>query len=125
MARKRRAPLALYHVRDAIADFINIVGQADVAEISADKTRRYAAERCVEIISEASRRIPARWKQEHPEVPWKQIAGIGNIMRHDYEEINLKIILGLRGKRLDDLSAAATALLRKYDPEGEPFFERR
>jgi uncharacterized protein with HEPN domain len=78
----------------------------------------------VEIISEASRRVPARWKQEYPEIPWKQIAGIGNIMRHDYEEVNLEIIVGLRGKRLADLLAVVTALLEKYDPEGQPFFDR-
>lgn len=123
MAR-RRAPLALYHIRDTIADFLNIVGEASAEEIAADKARRYAAERCVEIISEASRRIPARWKKEHPNIPWKQVAGIGNILRHDYEEVNLEIIVGLRGKRLADLLVAVTALLEKYDPEGQPFFER-
>jgi uncharacterized protein with HEPN domain len=122
--RKKRAPLALYHMQDAIADFLSIVGEASVGEIAADKTRRYAAERCVEIISEASRRVPARWKQEYPSIPWLQIAGIGNIMRHDYEEINLEIILGLRGKRLDELKAAVTALLEKHDPDGQPFFDR-
>jgi uncharacterized protein with HEPN domain len=123
MAR-RRAPLALYHIRDTIADFLNIVGTASVQEIAADKSRRYAAERCIEIISEASRRIPARWKHEHPDIPWQQIAGIGNIMRHDYEDVNLEIILGLRGKRLVDLHAAVTALLQKHDPSGQPFFDR-
>lgn len=121
---KKRAPLALYHMRDAITDFLVVVGAASVDEIAADKTRRYAAERCVEIISEASRRIPARWKKTHPSIPWQQIAGIGNIMRHDYEEINLEIILGLRGKRLDDLMTAVMALLKEHDPDGEPFFER-
>jgi uncharacterized protein with HEPN domain len=119
----RRAPLALYHVRDAINDFLGIVGDASAAEIAADKTRRYAAERCVEIISEASRRIPVRWKQEYPGIPWKQIAGIGNVMRHDYEDVNVEILVGLRGKRLDDLLAAISSLLEKYDPEGQKFFD--
>jgi uncharacterized protein with HEPN domain len=40
-----------------------------------------AAERCVEIISEASKRIPQEWKAEHPEVPWQDIAGIGSVLR--------------------------------------------
>jgi uncharacterized protein with HEPN domain len=66
---KKRAPLALYHMRDAIVDFLGIVGELTAAELASDKTRRYAAERCVEIISEASRRVPARWKQEFPDIP--------------------------------------------------------
>jgi uncharacterized protein with HEPN domain len=121
---KRRAPLALYHILDAIEDFLSIVGDANVEEIAADKARRYAAERCIEIISEASRRIPARWKQEYPDIPWKQIAGIGNVMRHNYEDVNLEIIIGLRGQRLGELLIAVSALLEKYDPEGQPFFDR-
>ena len=121
---KRRAPLALYHIRDAIKDFLSIVGDANVDEIAADKARRYAAERCIEIISEASRRIPARWKQEYPDIPWKQIAGIGNVMRHNYEDVNLEIIIGLRGQRLGELLIAVSALLEKHDPEGQPFFDR-
>ena len=55
-------------------------------------TRRYAAERCIEIVSEASRRIPADWKAEHPSIPWSDIAGIGSVLRHDYEDVNLDII---------------------------------
>jgi len=123
MAR-RRAPLALYHIRDAITDFLSLIGDANADQIGADKARRYAAERCVEIISEASRRIPARWKQEYPEIPWKQIAGIGNVMRHNYEDVNLEITIGLRGRRLGDLLTAVSSLLEKYDPEGQPFFDR-
>jgi uncharacterized protein with HEPN domain len=102
----------------------SIVGDANVDEIAADKARRYAAERCIEIISEASRRIPARWKQEYPDIPWKQIAGIGNVMRHNYEDVNLEIIIGLRGQRLSELLIAVSALLEKHDPEGQPFFDR-
>ncbi len=121
---RQRAPLALYHILDAIADFRAIVGDARVEEIGADKKRRYAAERCVEIISEASRRVPANWKAEHPVIPWTQIAGIGNILRHSYEDVNLEIIVELRGSSLDQLEQATKALLEKYDPEGREFRDR-
>src|SRR5947209_8253471 len=42
------------------------------------------AERSIEIVSEASRHVPQALKDQHPDIPWKQIAGIGNILRHDY-----------------------------------------
>jgi uncharacterized protein with HEPN domain len=116
-----RAPLALYHMLDAIEDFLAIVGNASATELSADRTRRYAAERCVEIISEASRRIPARWKAEHASIPWSEIAGIGSVIRHNYDDVSPSIIVGLRGVPLEDLKSAILALLEKYDPEGGPF----
>jgi uncharacterized protein with HEPN domain len=80
---QRRTPLALYHILAAIEHFRSIVGTDDAVQIGTDLTRRYAAERCVEIISEASRRIPETWKAEHPTIPWVDIAGIGSVLRHD------------------------------------------
>src|SRR5260370_5977758 len=45
----------------------------------------YAVTRCLEIISEASRRLPNEVKRRHPAIPWKQMAGAGNVYLHDYE----------------------------------------
>jgi uncharacterized protein with HEPN domain len=47
----------------------------------------YAATRCLEIISEASRRLPDDLKARHPSIEWKEMAGAGNIYRHDYEDV--------------------------------------
>ena len=43
--------------------------------------------RCLEIISEASRRLPDDLKARHPAIAWKDVAGAGNIYRHDYEDV--------------------------------------
>jgi uncharacterized protein with HEPN domain len=53
----------------------------------ADTRTFYAVTRCLEIISEASRRLPADLKARHPVIPWSQIAGAGNVYRHDYGEV--------------------------------------
>src|ERR1700752_197554 len=47
----------------------------------------YAVTRCLEIISEASRRLPDELKTRHPAIAWKDMAGAGNIYRHDYEDV--------------------------------------
>jgi len=47
----------------------------------------YAVTRCLEIISEASRRLPDDLKARHPSIAWKDMAGAGNIYRHDYEDV--------------------------------------
>jgi uncharacterized protein with HEPN domain len=39
----------------------------------------------IEIISEASRHLSDELKARHPEIPWPKVAGIGNVLRHDYE----------------------------------------
>jgi uncharacterized protein with HEPN domain len=41
----------------------------------------------VEIISEASRHVTGELRARYPEIPWSKVAGIGNVLRHDYESI--------------------------------------
>ena len=41
----------------------------------------------MEIVSEASRHLPDELKARHAEIPWKNLAGIGNILRHAYDKI--------------------------------------
>ena len=52
-----------------------------------DLRTAYAVTRCLEIISEASRRLPNALKERHPSIAWKNMAGAGNIYRHDYEDV--------------------------------------
>jgi uncharacterized protein with HEPN domain len=47
----------------------------------------YAVTRCLEIISEASRRLPDDLKARHPAIAWREMAGAGNVYRHDYEDV--------------------------------------
>ena len=53
----------------------------------ADKRKRWIVERGLEIVSEASRHLSADLKQRHAGISWSKVAGIGNILRHDYERI--------------------------------------
>src|SRR5882672_7417536 len=59
----------------------------DYEAFVADPRTVYAVTRCLEIISEASRRLPDELKARHPSIAWRDIAGAGNIYRHDYEDV--------------------------------------
>ncbi|MFG1225662.1 HepT-like ribonuclease domain-containing protein [Xanthobacter wiegelii] len=52
-------------------------------DFEADRILRYAVERSIEVISEASRRIPDDLKATQDQIDWPAIAGIGNVMRHE------------------------------------------
>jgi uncharacterized protein with HEPN domain len=52
-----------------------------------DWQRQWLVERGVEIVSEASGRLTDELIVRHPEIPWQKVAGIGNVLRHDYESI--------------------------------------
>jgi uncharacterized protein with HEPN domain len=53
-----------------------------------DRRTFYAVVRCLEIISEASRRLSPALHERHPQLPWRAIMGSGNVYRHDYDDID-------------------------------------
>jgi uncharacterized protein with HEPN domain len=72
----------------------------------ADWQKRWLVERGIEIISEASRHLTAEMKTRHPEIPWAKVAGIGNILRHEYERIAPDILWNVVQSELAPLEAA-------------------
>lgn len=71
----------------------------------ADIRKRWFVERGIEIISEASRRLPEDLKARHPEIPWPKVAGIGNVLRHDYEDVAAPVMWKLVHDDLPALEA--------------------
>lgn len=56
-------------------------------EVFRDGTRTvYAATLCLEIIFEKHPRLPQGMKARYPSIAWKDMAGAGNVYRHNYEE---------------------------------------
>jgi uncharacterized protein with HEPN domain len=53
--------------------------------------RFHAVTRCLEIISEASRRLPVTLKERHLSIAWRDMAGAGNIYRHEYEDVAARL----------------------------------
>ena len=81
---EERGREALDHILEALERYRVTVGDLGLDDLVRDFIRYYAAERFVEIISEASRRLPKSWKAQFPEIPWPDIASIGNVLRHNY-----------------------------------------
>jgi uncharacterized protein with HEPN domain len=52
-----------------------------------DRLRFYAVTRALEIVSEASRRLPPAPHERHPQLPWRAIMGVGNVYRHDADNV--------------------------------------
>ncbi len=78
----------LQDILDAIAEIERFTAGKSFQQYVADALVRRAVERLVEIVSEASRHLPQSLKDDHPSVPWRQVADIGNVLRHAYDRLN-------------------------------------
>ncbi len=81
-------------------------------------TRR-AIERCVEIISEASRHIPIDVKAKYPNVPWQKISAIGNLLRHEYGLVEDIVIWRVAETSLPELKPVIEQILADLPDEAE------
>ena len=87
-------------VRLAMADIvkhaelaIEFAGEKSLAQILADQRTYLAILRCLEIVSEASRRVSEDIKQQYSHIPWRQVADTGNFYRHVYDQIKPEYVL--------------------------------
>ena len=112
MSEDRAGP-ALAEILDEIGWLRERTANMTFDGFMADRTLRYAVERSIEIVSEASRRISDEAKAAMPEIPWRAIAGVGNILRHAYPSVAPRIVWDVVTIDLPALETAITGMLRR------------
>ncbi len=111
---------ALEDIRDNVYRAMRFVEGLDFDAFLADDKTFYAVTRCLEIVSEASRRLPAALKTRFPEIPWNKVAGSGNIYRHGYEHVQERRVWATVQDDLPPLLDVVEAVLRSQSPEHDP-----
>ncbi len=76
-----------------------------------DETLKRAVVRSLEIIGEATKKIPADIKLDWSEVQWKNIAGMRDKLIHDYFGINYSIVWDVVQNKIPGLTAAVRQIL--------------
>jgi uncharacterized protein with HEPN domain len=101
----------LSHILAAIHDIETNTAGLTLVEFRDNRFRQLGVERCLEIISEASRHIPDGLKEARPEIPWRRIADMGNRIRHAYHAVDSDIIWEIVTGELRELRAAIEAMI--------------
>ncbi len=100
MAAPSLAP-RLTDILEAIEHIRSEMAGVTIDAFEADWRKRWLVERGVEIISEASRRLTDELKGTHAQILWSKVAGIGNVLRHEYAGVSAPVMWKLVQ---DDLS---------------------
>jgi uncharacterized protein with HEPN domain len=104
-----RVRLALFDMRDCILSAQDFTKGLSYEAFAQSRLHFFAATRALEIISEASRRLPDELRDRHPELPWRDIRAAGNMYRHGYDSLVESLVWKTLQEDLAPLLAAVLA----------------
>jgi uncharacterized protein with HEPN domain len=97
----------LQAARDASAAASGLTAQ----QLQRDRMRMLALERSMELIGEAARRVSRHFREKHPQIPWKEIIGLRNILAHEYGRVDHAQLHATAARDVPTLIAALETLL--------------
>ena len=84
---------------DYIEDILDAMDKAEILlegvtyeQFAADFRINFAVVRALEIIGEATKRLPMTLRDHYPDVPWREMAGMRDRMIHSYHAVNMQIV---------------------------------
>jgi uncharacterized protein with HEPN domain len=107
---------SLRDIADAIGTIETFTSGMNFEEFREDPKTVAAVERKLQIISEAAIRLGSDAEIRCPGLPWRDIRGMGNWLRHQYERIELPVIWKTVQSDLPSLKAAVLRALSSPRP---------
>jgi len=69
-------------------------------QFAGDFRIHYAVVRALEIIGEATKRLPSSLRDEYPTIPWRGMAGMRDRIIHGYDTVDLRIVWDTTRRRI-------------------------
>lgn len=82
----------LRHIQDECTYVISVSKDLSFEDYLTDETLKRATIRSLEIIGEATKKIPSDFKEKWNTIQWKNMAGMRDRLIHDYMGVNYSIV---------------------------------
>jgi uncharacterized protein with HEPN domain len=102
----------LKHILDCINDIELFVEGYTEDEFVSDKKTFNSSIRMFEVIGEATKKISTELKNDHPAIEWKKMAGLRDILIHDYEGVNLNALWQIIRVNIPELKTQIQKLIQ-------------
>lgn len=110
---RRDFRLYLDDILEAIHQIRTYMADMDEKAFTTDKKTQDAVIRNLEVIGEAAGHLPEHFQRAAPEIDWRKIKGLRNILIHQYFGINLPIIWDVIQNKLGPLDTTCRKLVKK------------
>lgn len=109
-----RDALYLHHILDAsiqIAEYVAVGHDRFLSE----RQWQDAIIRQLEILGEATKRLSLELRDQHPEIPWRRIAGLRDILAHNYMGVDLEAVWQAASRSVPALRTGIQAILGEIE----------
>lgn len=101
----------LKHIADECTYILSVSNNLTKDELLDDETLKRAIVRSIEIIGEATKKIPADFKVKWGSIQWKNMAGMRDRLIHDYIGINYSIVWDVVKNKIPELNKQIQEIL--------------
>ncbi|MBP0014123.1 MAG: DUF86 domain-containing protein [Roseofilum sp. SBFL] len=79
-------------------------------EFCANEEKQDAVIRRITIIGEATKRLSAEFRQNYPQIEWQEVAGMRDVVVHDYNRVNVRMVWDVVQQDIPQLMSVLTSL---------------
>lgn len=102
---------SLIDIAKAIQSILRYTKGIDQSALETNDEKLSAILYQIAIIGEATKRISPLFRQKHPEIPWREMAGIRNVIIHEYDQLDFEIIWSVIETKLPEILSLIEILL--------------
>jgi len=93
------------HILNSINRILDYISGKDREAFEADLVTQDAVVRQLEVIGEATKRVSKELRSKHPDIPWADMAGMRDVLIHDYIDVDLGVVWKTASENIPDLKA--------------------
>ena len=110
----------LDHILEGTAYLISNSTKISYREFEKNETFKRSFVRSLEVIGEATKNIPGEFRKKYPLIPWKDLAGLRDILIHRYFGINYRMVWDIVKNQVPVLEEKIRSILTAMDLDGDP-----
>lgn len=109
--------LSLLQMQDYAQRALTAARSRTVEDLSSDDVFRLAIERALEVVGEAANRLPTELRAKYPNVEWRKIIGMRNVLIHGYDVVQPQILWDTVQQSIPTLLNHVEVILRDLEKQ--------
>lgn len=107
--------LRLAHILESIELISRWLDGVDKDRFLKSELLQEAVIRRLEVIGEAAKHVSSQLKEQHPEVPWKEMSGMRDVLIHEYFGVDLEQVWETATKDVPEVARQIRTIFQKID----------